>query len=95
MSAKGERALISVGIDDMYRVAPMTPGGGGAEVYEAEGLKLPSQPKDVDASSDGNFVAIATHGPIVVVKGGEIVSEETSLEGRVEGLCVGVRPDGG
>ena len=84
------------------RKASMT-AGTGANAYEADGLKLPSQPRDVDASADGSLAVIATLGPVLVVGGGgdKIVSETSLDDGGVgaaaaaEGSSAAMRPDAG
>lgn len=107
--AKEGGDLLTVGLDDTCRRAPTTPGGGAA-AYEADGLKLASQPRDVDVSADGSLAVIATLGGVVTVSGGggpgrdqnqsaplAILSDASLGEAgaAAEGSCAGIRPDGG
>jgi WD40 repeat protein len=119
MTAKGGGDLLSVGLDDACRKAPLTDGGdlplvgglqlsgaqpmsgggAGAIAYVADGLKLSSQPQDVDASADGSLAVVATLGGVVLVSAPSMaVLCETPLEAgdqRTEGLCAAMRPDAG
>ena len=101
----GPRAVVffAAGLDDALHVAS-TNGDGDedgdedGDAFDAEGIALPAQPRDVDASADADVVAAATAAGATILRREEgsayAVVGNVAPEGGARASAVGVASDG-
>ena len=87
--------LFAAGLDDALHVAS-TDGGGDedGDAFDADGVALPAQPRDVDASADAAVVAVATAAGATILRRAD--DEDASSSSSSSYAVVGnVAPEGG
>ena len=95
--------LFAAGLDDALHVAS-TNGDGDedgdedGDAFDAEGIALPAQPRDVDASADADVVVVATAAGATILRREEgsayAVVGNVAPEGGARASAVGVASDG-